>query len=136
MWLNGRKIGFHAGEYLPVRVPAQGRAPGVNRLIVRVDNRRNGGDLPPGNGGWWNYGGINQEVYLRSVQIADMSPVVIRPILPCPTCAAQIQEQVTVRNVTNAAQTLNLHGSYGRHGAELRRAHDRRPAARGWPGRR
>ena len=86
---------------------------GVNRLVVRVDNRRDGGDLPPGNGGWWNYGGINQEVYLRSVQIADMSPVVIRPILPCPTCAAQIQEQVTVRNVTGAAQTLALHGTYG-----------------------
>ena len=31
---------------------------------------------------WWNFGGINQEVYLRSVQAADMSPVVIRPLLP------------------------------------------------------
>jgi beta-glucuronidase len=113
VWLNGNKIGSHAGEYLPFEFPLTGAHPGVNRLIVRVDNRRSGGDLPPGNGGWWNYGGINQEVYLRSVGIADMSPVVIRPILPCPTCAARIQEQVTVRNVTNAAQTLSLHGSYG-----------------------
>jgi beta-glucuronidase len=39
--------------------------------------------------------------------------VVIRPILPCPTCAAQVQEQVTVRNVTRAAQTVSLRGSYG-----------------------
>ncbi|HEX3978212.1 MAG TPA: glycoside hydrolase family 2 TIM barrel-domain containing protein [Solirubrobacteraceae bacterium] len=113
VWLNGRKIGAHSGEYLPFEFPLTGVRPGLNRLIVRVDNRRNGGDLPPGNGGWWNYGGINQEVYLRSVQVADMSPVVIRPILPCPTCAAQIQEQVTVRNLTSAAQTLTLHGSYG-----------------------
>jgi beta-glucuronidase len=113
VWLNGRKIGSHAGAYLPFEFPLTGVHPGVNRLIIRVDNRRTGGDLPPGNGGWWNYGGINQEVYLRSVQIADMSPVVIRPILPCPTCGAQIQEQVTVRNVTNAPQTLTLHGSYG-----------------------
>ena len=115
---------------------------GVNRLIVRVDNRRDDGDLPPGNGGWWNYGGINQEVYLRSVQTADMSPVVIRPILPCPTCAAQIQEQVTVRNVTGAAQTVTLRGSYGsaalnfgghtllpgRHLGGPRAGHDPRPA--------
>jgi glycosyl hydrolase family 2 len=114
VWLNGRRIGAHAGAYLPFEFALQGVRPGVNRLIVRVDSRRNGGDLPPGpGGGWWNYGGINQEVYLRSVQIADMSPVVIRPILTCPTCAAQIQEQVTVRNVTGAVQTVTLHGSYG-----------------------
>jgi beta-glucuronidase len=87
---------------------------GVNRLIVRVDDRRGPGDLPPGpGGGWWNYGGINQEVYLRSVQAVDMSPVVIRPILPCPTCAATVQEQVSVRNVTDAPQTVVLQGSYG-----------------------
>ncbi|MFZ1997741.1 MAG: glycoside hydrolase family 2 TIM barrel-domain containing protein, partial [Solirubrobacteraceae bacterium] len=113
VWLNGRKIGVHAGEYLPFEFALKGLRPGVNRLIVRVDNRRDNGDLPPGNGGWWNYGGINQEVYLRSVQVADMSPVVIRPILPCPTCAAQISEQVTVRNLTSAVQTLTLRGSYG-----------------------
>ncbi len=43
-----------------------------------------------------------------------MSPVVIRPILPCPTCAAQIQEQVTVRNVTaRRADASSCTGSYG-----------------------
>ncbi len=113
VWLNGRKLGSHAGEYVPFEFALKGLRAGVNRLVVRVDNHRDGGDLPPGTGGWWNYGGINQEIYLRSVQVADMSPVVIRPLLPCPTCAAQIQEQVTVRNVTGAAQTLALHGTYG-----------------------
>jgi beta-glucuronidase len=114
VWLNGRKIGFHAGEYLPFEFALKGLRPGVNRLVVRVDNRRDNGDLPPGNGGWWNYGGINQEVYLRSIQAVDMSPVVIRPVLPCPTCPAQIQEQVTVRNLTRSTQTVALRGSYGR----------------------
>jgi beta-glucuronidase len=113
VWLNGREIGSHAGEYLPFEFPLTGVRAGVNRLIIRVDSRRDNGDLPPSNGGWWNYGGINQEVYLRSVQTADMSPVVIRPILPCATCAAQIQEQVSVRNLTSAVQTVTLHGSYG-----------------------
>ena len=114
VWLNGRKIGTHAGAYLPFEFPLKGVRSGVNRLIVRVDNRRNPGNLPPGpGGGWWNYGGINQEVYLRSVQSVDMSPVVIRPILPCATCAATIQEQVSVRNWTSAAQTVSLQGSYG-----------------------
>jgi beta-glucuronidase len=113
VWLNGRKLGAHAGEYVPFEFALKGLRPGVNRLIVRVDNRRNNGDLPPGTGGWWNYGGINQEVYLRSVQAVDMSPVVIRPILPCPTCSAQVQEQVSVHNATRAAQTVVLHGAYG-----------------------
>jgi beta-glucuronidase len=114
VWLNGRKIGTHSGAYLPFEFDLKGVRAGVNRLVVRVDDRRNPGDLPPGpGGGWWNFGGINQEVYLRSVQAVDMSPVVIRPILPCPTCAATIQEQVSVRNVTGLAQTVNLAGTYG-----------------------
>jgi beta-glucuronidase len=114
VWLNGRRIGTHAGAYLPFEFSLKGVRTGVNRLIVRVDDRRHPGDLPPGpGGGWWNFGGINQEVYLRSVQAVDMSPVVIRPILPCPTCAATIQEQVSVRNVTTTAQTVNLQGFYG-----------------------
>ena len=82
VWLNGREIGSHTGEYLPFEFALKGLRPGVNRLVIRVDNRRDTGDLPPGNGGWWNYGGINQEVYLRSVQTADMSPVAIRPPEP------------------------------------------------------
>ncbi len=118
VWLNGRRIGIHQGAYLPFEFALKGLRPGVNRLIVRVDDRRNPGDLPPGpGGGWWNYGGINQEVYLRSVSAVDMSPVQIRPILPCPTCAARIQEQVSVRNTTATAQTVTLQGTYG--GAKL-----------------
>ena len=114
VWLNGKQIGTHAGAYLPFELALKGVHAGVNRLIVRVDDRRGPGDLPPGpGGGWWNFGGINQEVYLRSVQAVDMSPVVIRPILPCPTCAATVQEQVSVRNVTDAPQTVVLQGSYG-----------------------
>ncbi len=114
VWLNGREIGTHQGAYLPFELDLKGVRPGVNRLIVRVDDRRNGGDLPPGpSGGWWNFGGINQEVYLRAVQAVDMSPVVIRPVLPCPTCAATVHEQVSVRNLTDAPQTVALQGSYG-----------------------
>jgi beta-glucuronidase len=114
VWLNGHKVGSHAGAYLPFEFDLKGVRNGVNRLIVRVDDRRTGGDLPPGpSGGWWNFGGINREVYLRSVQRADMSPVVVRPILPCPTCAASVQEQVSVRNLTGDPETVVLRGSYG-----------------------
>jgi beta-glucuronidase len=117
VWLNGREIGSHAGAYLPFELDLKGLRAGVNRLIVRVDNRRTPADLPPGPGGqWWNYGGILREVYLRAVQRADLEQVRIRTLHPCPRCAATIQEQVLVRNVTGAQQKVRLSGAYGRSG--------------------
>jgi Glycosyl hydrolases family 2, sugar binding domain len=68
VWLNGVKIGTHTGAFLPYELDLKGLRRGVNRLTVRVDDRRTATDLPPGpGGGWWNYGGILREVLLRSV---------------------------------------------------------------------
>ena len=118
VWLNGREIGSHAGAYLPFEFDLTGLHSGVNRLIMRVDSHRSPSDFPPGpSGGWWNYGGILREVYLRAVAGADLQQVQVRPLLPCPTCAATITEQTLVRNVTAKAQTVKLHGSFG--GARL-----------------
>ena len=70
-------MGGHAGAYIPFELNlAKGLSrTGVNRLVVRVDNRQRNTDLPPGsltvegkpNGGWWNYGGLLGDVYLRRV---------------------------------------------------------------------
>jgi beta-glucuronidase len=114
VWLNGRLVGGHVGPNLPFELDLSGVRRGANRLIVRVDSRRLPGDLPPGPGsGWWNFGGILREVYLRAVQRADIAQVLVRPLLPCPDCAATIQERVLVRNVTGAPATVQLHGLYG-----------------------
>jgi beta-glucuronidase len=112
VWLNGRLIGTHVGASLPFELDLPGLRPGVNRLIVRVDSRRSSADLPPA-GGWWTYGGILREVYLRPVQRADISQVQVRPLLPCPSCSATIAEQVLVRNVTGQTQKVQLRGTYG-----------------------
>ncbi len=114
VWLNGHEIGSHVGAFLPFELDLTGLHGGVNRLIVRVDDRRSSSDLPPGpGGGWWNYGGILREVYLRAVQRADLKLVQVRPLLPCRTCAATIREQALVRNVTGATQAVHLRGLYG-----------------------
>jgi beta-glucuronidase len=114
VWLNGRLIGTHAGAYVPFELDLNGLRRGVNRLVVRVDDRRGGSDLPPGpGGGWWNFGGLLGEVYLRAVDAADLSRVTVTPVLPCPTCAATIQEEVTIRNLTGAVQHVALTGRYG-----------------------
>lgn len=118
VWLNGHKIGTHAGANLPFEFDLNKLRPGVNRLIVRVDDRRSPTAIPPGpGGGWWNYGGILGEVYLRAVQRADISQVQVRPVLKCPSCSATIEDQAVIRNVTGVPQTVTLRGTYG--GAKL-----------------
>ena len=94
VWLNGRRLGGHTGAYLPFELDLTGLNAGVNRLVVRVDDRHGPGDLPPDpGGGWWNFGGILREVYLRAVQADDISQVQVRPLLACPVCAAVITER-------------------------------------------
>jgi beta-glucuronidase len=114
VWLNGRQIATHAGGYLPWEVLLRNLRPGVNRLIVRVDNRTAPSAMPPGPGSaWWNFGGLQREVYLRAVARADLQQVVIRPILLSPSGPATIEEQATVRNLTARPQTVQLYGTYG-----------------------
>jgi beta-glucuronidase len=114
VWLNGHLIGSHSGAYLPFEFDLTDLHAGDNRLVVRVDNQRTGADFPPGPGGqWWNYGGLLEEVYLRAVASADISQVQVRPLLPCPTCAATIDEQALIRNLTGSPQAVHLSGRYG-----------------------
>ncbi len=114
VWLNGRQLGTHAGAFLPWELDLKGLRPGENQLVVRVDSRTTPAALPPGPGSnWFNFGGIQREVYLRAVARADIQRAQIRPLLPCPGCAATISEQATIRNVTGQTQTVQLRGSYG-----------------------
>jgi beta-glucuronidase len=115
VFLNGTPIGDHEGASIPFELPLTRLAPGVNRLVVRVDNRRGPADLPPGpRGGWWNYGGVVREVYLRPVHGLDLDEVIARPL-----GGNQLLLQVTLANpggglrrgtvtASVAGRTLNL----------------------------
>ncbi len=102
VYLNGRRVGTNRGAYLPfeVRLPSsQLRRRGVNRLVIRVDSRRFPTDFPPSGlsttgtptGGWWNYGGLLREVYLRRIDGVDLNTVFVQPSLPCGTCTATVR---------------------------------------------
>jgi beta-glucuronidase len=122
VWLNGRQIGAHTGGYDPFELDLPNlHRKGVNRLVVRIDNRRGladlaggAGDQPIPPGGWWNYGGLLREVYLRRVDRVDLATVQVQPSLPCSRCTATITTTATVRNVTRVAQRVKLAGRFGK----------------------
>jgi beta-glucuronidase len=93
----------------------------VNHLVVRVDNRLRRTDLPPRpvssghrpRGGWWNYGGIVRDVYLRRVDRIDLGNVQVRPTIACPSCAATVHYELRVRNYSPVPQRVRVQGRYG-----------------------
>ena len=123
VWLNGEEIAQHKGAYLPWELKLTGLRKGVNRLVLRVDNRRFEDDLPPNQfddtdqtpaGGWWNYGGMLGEAYLRRVNRVDMEEVEVRPTLPSgPGGSARVDWRVKLRNHASRTQRVRLTGTYG-----------------------
>jgi beta-glucuronidase len=124
IYLNGRRIGKNTGAYLPfeVRLPAGLlKRGGTNLLAVRVDSRRFPTDFPPSGlsttgvptGGWWNYGGILREVYLRKVDNVDFTNVAVLPDLPCGTCDAAVTYRATVRNYGGGGQRVKVTARLG-----------------------
>ena len=69
-------MGENTGAYIPFEFGLdRPKRHGTNRLVVRVDSRRLTRDFPPAGlntdgvptGGWWNYSGIQREVYLKKL---------------------------------------------------------------------
>jgi beta-glucuronidase len=99
VWLNGEKIGAHTGAHIPFELPAKSIHPGANELLVRVQGHASRNDIPPAGRerGWWNFGGILREVYLRKVGTLDLGDpqVIAKPGDP-----AQVSFSAEVRNAS------------------------------------
>jgi beta-glucuronidase len=124
VYLNGQLIGKNTGAYLPfeIRLPAGLLKRGAtNLLAVRVDDRRFPTDFPPSGlsttgvptGGWWNYGGILREVYLRKIDRIDFTNVSVLPELPCGTCDAHVDYKATIRNYGDQPQRVAVTARLG-----------------------
>jgi beta-glucuronidase len=130
VYLNGKLMNSHDGGYLPFEVLLTGIRPGkVNRLVVRVDNRRKPTDLPPSvvqidgapGGGWWNYGGILGDVYLRKVDRLDFANPVVRPTLPKGRGgSARIEYSVPVTNRGSKPLRASVDTTFGDQRLRLR----------------
>ena len=117
VWLNGELVGEHEGAYVPWEVPTRGLARrGVNRLVVRVDSRRGRGDVPKGGdrangrpgGGWWYYGGLLREVYLRRFERVDVEAVRVRTQLGSSQKRAWLRFRVRLDNPGARAARFRL----------------------------
>jgi len=124
VYLNGQLIGKNTGAYLPfeIRLPASLlKRGGTNLLAIRVDDRRFPTDFPPSGlsttgvptGGWWNYGGLLREVYLRKIDNIDFAKVSVLPDLPCGTCDAHVTYKTTIRNYGDKAQKVKITARLG-----------------------
>ena len=122
VYLNGRELGRNAGAYIPFTMRLKGlRKRGVNRLVVRVDSRRLPTDFPPsglsstGNatGGWFNYGGLQREVYLQKLDTVQFNTVRVLPRLSCASCPASVDFTLALENVTNTGRRISAVAKFG-----------------------
>ncbi|HEX6460018.1 MAG TPA: glycoside hydrolase family 2 TIM barrel-domain containing protein [Thermoleophilaceae bacterium] len=97
VWLNGRKLGSHTGAHVPFELPANSVRIGQNELLVRVQGHASRNDIPPAGRerGWWNFGGILREVYLRKLTQLDLGAP---QVIATPGNPAQVSFNAQVRN--------------------------------------
>jgi beta-glucuronidase len=117
VWLNGRKIGAHNGGYSPFELALPGLREGRNTLVVRVSTLRGRADLTHwraasyngyGTGGWWNFGGLQREVWLRRIDGIDVEALTVLPRLPRLKGPARVEATMRVRSFSAERERVRL----------------------------
>ncbi|HEY6780850.1 MAG TPA: glycoside hydrolase family 2 TIM barrel-domain containing protein [Thermoleophilaceae bacterium] len=117
VWLNGEAIGGFTG-YFPFEADL-GKAlrKGRNTLVVKVSTLRSRTDLTHwrpaafngfGTGGWWNFGGLLREVYLRRIDTVDVESVRALPHVRKVGGPATVDVYAAVRNPTKADKQVTV----------------------------
>jgi beta-glucuronidase len=116
VFLNGKLIGRYGG-FFPFEVDLKNLKRGRNALVVKVSSLRSASDLTHwrpaafngfGTGGWWNFGGILREVYMRPVDGVDIEEVRALPKVPRLGGPAKVRVKVLLRNLGRKAHAANL----------------------------
>ena len=61
-----------------------------------------------GTGGWWNFGGLLREVYVRRIDTIDIENVHVLPHLPKVGGPAKVEVRAYLRNMTDKAREVDL----------------------------
>jgi beta-glucuronidase len=116
VWLNGKQLGFFTG-YFPFEVLLTNLKPGRNTLVVEISSLRSSSDLTHwlpakyngyGTGGWWNFGGILREVYMRRVDTVDVEDVHVLPRVRRVGGPAKVEVRTILRNLTRRDRDVSL----------------------------
>lgn len=120
VWVNGIKLATHYGGYLPFTVDVTDNlyyGTTENVIAVKVDNIYNP-DVPPGENGWFNWGGIYRDVWLHvsdrlhvtdavyANKVADGGVFVTYPSVSSEQ--AQVQIKTNVKNEYDSAKTCTI----------------------------
>jgi beta-glucuronidase len=117
LWLNGRRLGGVFTGYFPFEVLLKNLKKGRNTLVAEVSSLRSNSDLTHwrpaayhgfGTGGWWNFGGILREVYMRRIDTVDVEDVHALPRLRRVGGAAKVEVRTTLRNFTKRDSDVSL----------------------------
>jgi beta-glucuronidase len=117
VWLNGKQLGSVYTGYFPFEVTLKNLKKGRNTLVVEVSSLRSNSDLTHwrpaafngyGTGGWWNFGGILREVYVREIDTVDVEDVHVLPRLKRVGGAAKVEVRTTLRNFTKRDRDVSL----------------------------
>jgi beta-glucuronidase len=128
VWLNGKAIGGYTG-YFPFEADLTGLRKGRNTLVVKVSSLRSNTDLTHwrpaayngfGTGGWWNFGGLLREVYVRRIDTIDLEDVQVLPRLRRVGGAAKVEVRARLRNMTGKERDVRLTVAVGRERYRLR----------------
>jgi hypothetical protein len=112
VWLDGRLLGSHTGEFLPFELRPWLRSGRVHTLVVRADWRNPAAMKAQGwHRTWFNFGGINREVTLRRLGTADIAAPSVRTRL-LPGGAARVTIGAAVANL-GRARSVTLTGALG-----------------------
>jgi beta-glucuronidase len=116
VFLNGRAIGGQTGLF-PFEAPLEGLRRGRNTLVVKVSSLRSNTDLTHwrpaafngyGTGGWWNFGGLLREVYVREIDTVDIADVHVLPRLRKLGGPAKVEVRTLLRNPTGKDRDVSL----------------------------
>jgi beta-glucuronidase len=116
LWLNGKQIAYFTG-YFPFEVLLKNLKKGRNTLVAEVSTLRSNSDLTHwrpaayngyGTGGWWNFGGVLREVYMRRIDTVDVEDVHVLPRLRRVGGAAKVEVRTTLRNFMKRDRDVSL----------------------------
>ncbi|MHA1617908.1 MAG: glycoside hydrolase family 2 protein, partial [Promethearchaeota archaeon] len=93
VWLNGKYLGEHKGDFLPFRFVFNPRLislTGVNYLSVRVSNEFDRSGIPSDIYDWYNWGGIHRSVKILLLENTRVTKIKVTTEIPNPSADMSI----------------------------------------------